>query len=227
MGLKRRPPGDDVRRVQAIDGNLRGVITNKAGRLVQYESFAERSLLLRLDRNDDVLDYASQPETLTYTTPDGKFHRYTPDYIVWKSHHRTEIHEVTRKGRTTQPQQQARMTAAQAVCQARGWQYVVHTEHELPQDTELSNLLLLVAYRPLGYRQDTLQTWLAQQPPQTSLFGALVAAVEQSNLSLTVNLYPSLYHAIWHGDIDMDWDVLLLRNGQPNPAMPVNYGRTP
>jgi len=227
MGLKRRPPGGDVRRVQAIDGNLRGVITNKAGRLVQYESFAERSLLLRLDRDDDVLDYASQPETLTYNTPDGKSHRYTPDFIVWKSQHRTEIHEVTRSSRITQPQQQARMRAAQAVCQLRGWQYLVHTEHELPQGTELSNLLLLVTYRPIGYRHDTLHTWLAQQPPQTSLLGALVAAVEQSSSPLTGSLYPNLYHAIWHGYIDMNWEMLLLRNGQPNTAMPVSYGRTP
>jgi hypothetical protein len=227
MGLKRRPPGNDVRRVRAIDGNLRGVITNKAGRLVQYESFAERSLLLRLDRDDNVLDYASQPETLVYTTPDGKSHRYTPDFIVWKSQHHTEIHEVTRSGRTTRPQQQARMTAARAFCQSRGWRYIVHTEHELPQGTELSNLLLLVAYRPLGYRHDLLQTWLAQQAPQTSLLGALAAAVEQANLPLTRNLYPSLYHAIWHGSIDINWEMLLLRNGQPNTAMPVSYGRTP
>ena len=64
MGLKRKPPAGNTRRVRSTGRNLCGVITNKVGRTVQFESFAERSLLLRLDRSADVVDYLSQPEQI-------------------------------------------------------------------------------------------------------------------------------------------------------------------
>ena len=57
MSLKRRPPVGNARRVTAIGQNIRGVMTNKAGHVVQFESFLERSLLLRLDCDPTVQDY--------------------------------------------------------------------------------------------------------------------------------------------------------------------------
>ncbi len=44
MSLKRRPPVGNVRRVAAIGQNMRGIMTNKTGRIVQFESSLERSL---------------------------------------------------------------------------------------------------------------------------------------------------------------------------------------
>ena len=98
MSLKRRPPPGNIRRVAAIDGNLRGVMTNKTGRVVQFESFAERSLLLRLDRDPTVRDYSSQPETFQRVDTEGRPQRYTPDFIVWRGDGATEIHEVEQEG---------------------------------------------------------------------------------------------------------------------------------
>jgi TnsA-like endonuclease N terminal len=74
MGLKRKPPADNSRRVHSNGQTLCGVVTNKAGRTVQFESFAERSLLLRLDRSADVQDYLSQPDPIPYRDPSGKSH---------------------------------------------------------------------------------------------------------------------------------------------------------
>lgn len=224
MGLKRRPPGDDTRRVRAIDGNIRGVITNKVGRIVQYESFAERSLLLRLDRARAIQDYASQPETLIYTTPDSKCHTYTPDFKIWKTHHQVEIHEVTCSERLSRPNQQSRMQAAQAICHERGWLYVVHTEKDLPQGTELSNLLILMAYRPKVYRDALLQEWLENEPKQTMPLGDLISEIEQRLFKSVGQLLTGLYHEIWHGRIDMNWEELLLRGGCTNKSMPITYG---
>lgn len=46
--------------------NIRGVITNKTGRTVQYESFNEFKLTLILEKDPTVLDYISQPETFEF-----------------------------------------------------------------------------------------------------------------------------------------------------------------
>ena len=71
MSFKRKPPPGNVRRVRSNGQNLRGVITNKAGRLVQFESWAERTLILRLDRDREVMDYQSQPEQYRFTDENG------------------------------------------------------------------------------------------------------------------------------------------------------------
>jgi hypothetical protein len=224
MGWRRKPPGSDVRRVCAIGNNIRGVVTNKVGRIVQYESFAERSLLLRLERNPLVCDYASQPETLSYITPDGKSHRYTPDFMVWYRNGRIELHEVTLSSRTERIQQQARMTAAREICQERGWYYIVHTEQTLPQGAELSNLLVLIAYRPVGYANAAVQTWLRSQHQQAQTFGKLAIDVGTALQQPYQSLFAALYHEIWHGQIEIDWHRMLLHDGQPIVSMPIIYG---
>ena len=103
MSLKRKPPEGNVRLVSSNGRNIRGVITNKAGRTVQFESWAERALLLRLDRDPDVTDYCSQPERFAYLDRDGKSHTYTPDFKVWRRNGEVEIHEVTMSVRQTRP----------------------------------------------------------------------------------------------------------------------------
>src|SRR5258708_13088673 len=99
MALKRKPPEGDVRRVTSMGLNLPGVTTNKNGHTVQFESFAERILLLLFERDKTVLDYRSQPETFEFTDKDKKLRRYTPDFKVWRADGSIEIHEVTRAQR--------------------------------------------------------------------------------------------------------------------------------
>lgn len=217
MGWKRRPPAGNVRRVVAISNNLRGTITSKTGRIVQYESFAERSLLLRLERDRTVRDYASQPETFVFQAPDGHMHRYTPDFIVWHTTDHIEIHEVTLSHRTDRPGQQWRMQAAEQICRGRGWQYLVHTEHTLPQGAELSNLQVLHAYRPTGYADEQVQTWLKQHLPldEPRAFGQIAQALAADMDQAATQMYPSLYYELWHDRLQMDWQRLFIVNGGP------------
>ncbi|MBK8138415.1 MAG: Tn7 transposase TnsA N-terminal domain-containing protein [Chloroflexi bacterium] len=133
MGFNRKPPTDNSRRVHSNGQTLCGVVTNKAGRTVQFESFAERSLLLRLDRSADVQDYLSQPDPISYRDPSGKGHLYTPDFKVWHTDGRISLHEVTLAARSQTPPLQQRHTAAAQFCRERGWQYHLHTETTLPQ----------------------------------------------------------------------------------------------
>jgi hypothetical protein len=96
MGLKRRPPDGNVRRVVSIGGNLRYTVTGKANQTVQCESFLERKLTLCFDRDPSIRTYVSQPEQLTYLDTDGKTHTYTPDFKVWRISGEVELHEVAR-----------------------------------------------------------------------------------------------------------------------------------
>lgn len=207
MSLKRKPPAGNVRRVAAIGSNLRGTLTNKAGRIVQFESFAERSLLLRLERDPSIGDYASQPET--FHSEDVS--RYTPDFLVWKQDGSMEIHEVTRSERRNRASHQSREQLAVATCQARGWRYVVHTETDLPQGYELSNLLSLVRYRPTLYRAENIEQsaicLLAQGA--MALTGLARLLVSQTG-SLQPQVAASLCHALWYGRFTTNWQQPIL-----------------
>lgn len=217
MSWKRRPPAGNVRRVVALGNNLRGIITNKTGRIVQYESFAERSLLLRLERDRTVSDYASQPETFVFQAPDGRLHRYTPDFIVWRTPDHIEIHEVTLSNRTDRLSQQWRMQAAEQICREREWHYLVHTELTLPQGAELANLLALLAYRPTGYANPLVQSWLEQhlRPAEIWELGQLAQAIASDTGQENHQIYPSLYHELWHDRLQMDWQHLFFVDSQP------------
>src|SRR5260370_40579162 len=97
MGLKRKPPDKNVRRVAPIGSNSRSTIRNKNGRTIQCESFSgERNLTLGFDRDPTVRDYQSQPIGIPYGESDGKKHSYVPDFMGWKVGASIESHEVTR-----------------------------------------------------------------------------------------------------------------------------------
>ncbi len=204
MSLKRRPPVGNVRRVTAIGQNMRGVMTNKAGRVVQFESFLERSLLLRLDRDPTAKDYGSQPETFQFSDDQGNSRTYTPDFIVWRHDGSVEIHEVTLTSRRSRPAAHLREAAAAAVCKRRGWQYIVHTESDLPQDTELANLLALFHYRPWVYAHtvivQAIHECLANGQPVTT-DQIIHQLITESGLP-QVNIISTLCHMLWHGRLE-------------------------
>lgn len=224
MSLKRKAPRDNVRRVQSFGGNLCGVITNKMGRIVQFESYAERSLLLRLDRDFRVKDYSSQPETMIYAGQDGKRHRYTPDFIVWHQDGRTELHEVTRSERRLSVSAQAREEAAAILCLQRGWEYVVHTEATLPSQTEAANWLALYPYRSLAYAQDDLRAYLSQLTTAIPLNTLIDQLVLQTGHALDVIL-TGVYHYLWHDVLTAHWQEALCMQGTTPSGMLVYRGR--
>ena len=217
MSLNRRPPAGNARRVAAIGQNLRGVMTNKAGRLVQFESFLERSLLLRLDRDATVKDFGSQPETFHFSDEHGKQRAYTPDFIVWRDNESVEIHEVTLASRRARPASCLREAAATTVCQQRGWRFVVHTERELPCGTELANLLALFHYRPVAYADTAViraaLVSVADGQPVT-LDQIISRLTIQRRLSQS-SVVSTLYHMLWHGRLETDLHRPLFVHGVP------------
>jgi hypothetical protein len=215
MSFKRKPPAGDVRRVRSHGDNLRGVITNKAGRLVQFESWLERALILRLDRDPAVLDYQSQPETFTFVDDQGKVHRYTPDFKVWRQSGVIEIHEVTMSHRRQRVEIWRREQAARAICRERGWQYVLHTEQSLPQGAEQANLLALAGYRPVVYAHQGVSqaVWEQLVPHRPVALAGLVQHLGR-RLYLTEGVVmAALGHLLWHGELLTDFNRLLFDEG--------------
>jgi hypothetical protein len=218
MGLKRKPPAGNSRRVRSTGQNICGVITNKAGRTVQFESFAERSFLLQLERKGDVRDYLSQPEQLHYVDNTGKAHRYTPDFQVWHTDGKTSLHEVTLTKRLDLPQIQQRHIAARFICAERDWKFQIHTEENLPQGSELANLLALWMYRSTRYDHPDISRAIQQALGHVEYrLYALVIHIHRQHSFSVAQIASCLYHQLWHGQIEMDWQTLLFQDAVPNP----------
>lgn len=223
MSFKRKPPDGNVRRVRSTGQNLRGVITNKTGRTVQFESWAERCLILQLDRDPDVLDYQSQPERYSFSDENGKQRTYTPDFKVWRRNGAIEIHEVTLSKRRVRPDIRRREQAASEICRERGWRYVVHTEQSLPSGSELANLLALAGYRPTIYANQAVIQSVYEQLSFDQAVGldVLVRQLEQLlNLPQAV-VIATLCHLLWHGDLQTDLNRLLFDQGGIEPGVQV------
>lgn len=206
MGLKRKPPPGNVRRVAAIGGNLRYTITSKANETIQCESFQERKLTLLFDRDPTIHAYRSQPERFPFIDTQGKAHTYVPDFLVWRTGGEVEIHEVTLSARRDQPRLREREAAARRVCQERGWRYVVHTEESLPQATEEANLLALHRYRPSAYAHpgvtQLVQARLHERGPLA--FQQLSSDIMRQLGLAAPTAVSALCHLLWHGVLVAD-----------------------
>lgn len=226
MSFKCKPPAGNVRRVRSNGQNLHGVITNKAGRPVQFESWQERALILRLDRDPDVLDFQSQPERFIFTDEQGKLRSYTPDFKVWRRGGQIEIHEVTISRRRMRPDLQRREAAARQICHERGWQYVVHTEQTLPQPTELANLLALAGYRPTIYANERVTQTVVEllRTNQRSTLDRLVSQVEQVLDLPAQQITGTICHLLWSGRLQTNLKQLLFDQGVILPGIPVWSG---
>ncbi len=216
MGLKRKPPDGNVRRVAPIGTNSRSTIRNKNGRIIQCESFTgERKLTLRFDRDPTVKDYQSQPMRIPY--PGEEAHTYVPDFMVWRVDGSIEIHEVTRSERRLLPNAQRRENAAREYCCKKGWRYVVHTEDSLPGDNETANLLELYMFRPTIYfRSDVAAALHEKLSNGTRLSLPLLIQEISQERGLPVGVVsPGLYHLLWHGKIETDLCSLIFIDGAP------------
>ena len=119
-----------------------------------YRSSWECRVMDWLDRNPDIISWASEELTVPYKSPvDGRFHRYFPDFIV-KLRTKTGVVktlmlEIKPKHQTVEPVKKTRATkryinevvtyginqakwkAATEYCLDRGWEFRVLTEEHL------------------------------------------------------------------------------------------------
>lgn len=224
MGFKRKPPPGNVRRVVSTGDNIRETITNKAGRLVQIESWLERLLAWLFDRNPDIKDYGSQPEIFEFVDSEGNKHTYIPDFIVWWITGEIEIHEVTLGKRRTRAEIYRREMAAKAICKERGWRYIVWTEQNLPSQRQQRNLLSLYSYRALANADPTIAEFVFEQlsnyEPLT-ISELVTQIINELNLPQSHSI-PTLAHMLWNGEIHTDLvNRLIFIDGAPVMDIPL------
>jgi hypothetical protein len=218
MSMKRKPPTGNVRRAIGLGNNFRGVTTNKRGHLVQFESEQERKLILLLERNPLVVNYVSQPETLTFIDGKGRQRKYTPDFQIWRVNGQVELHEVTVQSRRESHESlQEREAAAQQICQERGWRYVVHTDQTLPSGFEYASLDFLSAFRAQCYTDVQAEAWwMGKLKGQGQVHPKFIINQIEQNLKGEV-LLNSLYHMLWYGEVEMNWHQPFFWQGDFHP----------
>lgn len=121
---------------------------------IVYRSSWEVKVMDWLDRNPDILSWASEELIIPYRSPvDSKIHRYFPDFLVKmrtrEGKLKTMLLEVKPKKQTQEPEQRKRITkqyinevttygvnqakwkAATEYCSDRGWEFMLITEDHL------------------------------------------------------------------------------------------------
>ena len=119
-----------------------------------YRSSWECRVMNWLDKNPDIISWASEELTIPYISPkDGRWHRYFPDFLVKvrtkDGRLKTMLLEVKPKHQTQEPTPQQRVTkkyinevvnwginqakwkAAEEFCADRAWEFKVITEEHL------------------------------------------------------------------------------------------------
>jgi hypothetical protein len=121
---------------------------------IVYRSSWECKVMDWLDRNDNIISWASEELIIPYLSPtDNKYHRYFPDFLVKAKTRdgkfKTILIEVKPKRQTLPPEPKKRVTkqyvnevvtygvnqakwqAATEYCLDRGWEFRVMTEEHL------------------------------------------------------------------------------------------------
>ena len=119
-----------------------------------YRSSWECRVMNWLDKNPNIVSWASEEITIPYISPvDGRWHRYFPDFVVKVKYKKGQLRnmmlEVKPKKQTQAPIPQRRVTkryitevatwgvnqakfkAATEYCLDRGWEFKVITEDHL------------------------------------------------------------------------------------------------
>lgn len=222
MGLKRTPPEGNARRGRSFGGNNIGNLTNKANRIVQFESLNEYAFILKfLEKNRLVKDFCSQPVIYEYIGSDGKLHHYTPDFIAWMWDSSVWIYEVTILKRRDLETNREREAAARMICPAEGKHFASFDERHIPKGAELANLELQFAYRPSIYSDARVANAVDEYLSHTlraNLRKLIADLCESLNLEQFV-VVPALLHMLWHEQLQTDMQKLLFIHSEPAPSV--------
>jgi hypothetical protein len=103
----------------------------------------------------------------------------------------------------------------------------VHTDQTLPSGYEYANLNFLAAFRARAYTNEACtQFWLEQLAGYERVHPRTI--LDQSKTSLPVGeLLNALYHQLWHGAVQMDWQGPLIWRGDFHPAAHIWLAQAP
>jgi hypothetical protein len=103
------------------------ISTKNGGKEMHYRSGMECDVYECLEALPDVIGYDVEPFKVQYSFQ-GEVHEYNPDLRVMFADGRTEIWEIKPANQTHLPKNNAKWTACNQYCQARGYAFMVLTE---------------------------------------------------------------------------------------------------
>jgi hypothetical protein len=228
MALKRRPPKGNARRAHTNSHNKWGVATNQRGETVQFESGNEDVLLTTLLRKKGVVDVISQPidAVVPFHDDEGKFHTYTPDYMVIYLDGRIEIHEFSMTATRLRFEIRRREEAARQFYKKKGWVYIVHTEYSLPSRTEQANLHALAGFRPTEYRDTNVAQDVLKFLSDGELhrFDTLAPEVARIHSVPRAKVNSTVFHMMWHQEVEFNPQILIFIDGSINSKVKISLG---
>jgi len=135
-------------------------VARSGGKLVQCESLLELDALMMLDAFDrTIINVESQPLIVEYRH-DGKFRKWTPDFLIERTGLRPELVEVKTLERLYPEEPLARadvfqrFRALEDVSARKGFKFRLLTESEIRVQPALYNARLLCRHSPLRNKPD-------------------------------------------------------------------------
>ena len=107
-----------------IRGHSGTFYSEKMNKIIAFESFTERDFLLKLENNDEVVRYISQPFFIPYRYNE-KMHYYFPDVFIYFKNKHAVVAEVKPPKEMSSHQNQLKWKAMHAYCKKNGFGYII------------------------------------------------------------------------------------------------------
>ena len=154
-------PTGPVRKIGPTRRSMSGTVVLRNGRDIVRESTLERDFVIRKDFFLHVLDVIPQPVEIPFTVESGRSYRYTPDFlVVYRASNappelgpKPELVEVKpeKEWRAHWRAWSRKWKAARRYAKARGWQFRIHDETRI-RDQTLKNIQWLERYKRMNTR---------------------------------------------------------------------------
>jgi hypothetical protein len=168
---------------------------------VGYESWLERDHLMLLDFDPLVTGMASQPFRLSWTGPEGKRIRHTPDFFVRRADGTALVVDV-RPGERIKPPDEVKFAATAAACSLVGWDF---TRVGVPDAVLMANVRWLAGYRhPRVHRAGVAARMMAVFAEGCGLLDGA------RHVGDPVAVLPVLFHLLWRQALTADLGAGLL-----------------
>jgi len=170
------------------------------GRHVGFESWLERDHAMRLDFDQSVVGFSSQPFWLLFTTDDGEARRHAPDFFARRRGDGAVVVDCRPDDRIRRRDTEA-FEATASACDLMGWDY----QRVGALDPVLvENLRWVAGYRHPRFADPAMEERLR------SIFALPRPLMDAAALAGRVMaVLPVLFHLLWRAELRADLSALL------------------
>lgn len=186
--------------------------TTKASHPLYYEGYRERDLYVLLNYVVSVLEVEAQPLTIQYKER-NRSRKYSPDTKVvflpasdGSTTRRPLLIEVKLKAELDRKAEvyEARFQAAREYCEARGWEFRVMTEEDVPR-LKARNLRFLFRYRDFRADIETLDAVRSALRGESITLKSLVRSLAMPSRP-EARIISTVWHLVSQRQIQVDLD---------------------